>query len=94
MALPRKELLPRVEHHQHKRLNNRAENSHQPTRVREMVMGRFKSVGQVQRFLSAQGPIRAHFRPKRHKMSDPVYPAEMRVRFENWKQITELETVE
>ncbi len=31
----KKELLPRVEHPQHKRLNNRAENSHQPTRVRE-----------------------------------------------------------
>lgn len=28
----KKELLPRVEHRQHKRLNNRAENSHQPTR--------------------------------------------------------------
>ncbi len=28
----KKELLPRVEHRQNKRLNNRAENSHQPTR--------------------------------------------------------------
>ena len=34
----KKELLPRVEHRQHKRLNNRAENSHQPTRLREKVM--------------------------------------------------------
>jgi putative transposase len=32
-----------VEHRQHKRLNNRAENSHRPTRVREKVMRRFKS---------------------------------------------------
>jgi putative transposase len=31
------------EHRQHKGLNNRAENSHQPTRVREKVMRRFKS---------------------------------------------------
>ncbi len=31
----KKELLARIEHRQHKRLNNRAENSHQPTRVRE-----------------------------------------------------------
>ncbi len=41
------ELLPRVEHRQHKGLNNRAENSHQPTRVREKAMRRFKSAGQV-----------------------------------------------
>src|SRR5215510_12444665 len=31
----KKEMLPRVEHRQHKHLNNRAENSHQPTRQRE-----------------------------------------------------------
>ncbi len=34
------EILPGVEHRQHKGLNNRAENSHQPTRVREKVMRR------------------------------------------------------
>nr|WP_236597740.1 DDE-type integrase/transposase/recombinase [Paraburkholderia kirstenboschensis] len=32
-----------VEHRRHKRLNNRAENSHQPTRVREQMMRHFKS---------------------------------------------------
>jgi putative transposase len=30
-----REILPGVEHHQHKRLNNCAQNSHQPTRLRE-----------------------------------------------------------
>jgi len=39
------ELLPGVEHRQHKGLNNRAENSHQPTRERERRMRRFKSPG-------------------------------------------------
>ncbi len=39
------EIMPGVEHRQHKRLNNRAENSHQPVRVREKVMRRFKSAG-------------------------------------------------
>jgi putative transposase len=86
----KKALLPRVEHRQHKRLNNRAENSHQPTRVREKVMRRFKSVGQAQRFLSAQGPIREHFRPKRHKLSASVYRAEMREQFEVWNAVTRL----
>jgi len=41
-----------VEHGQHKDLNNRAENSHQPTRRRERIMKRFKSARQAQRFLS------------------------------------------
>jgi hypothetical protein len=39
-------------HRPHKGLNNRAENSHQPTRRRERIMKRFKSPRQVQRFLS------------------------------------------
>jgi len=39
----KREILPGVEHRQHKRLNNRAENSHQPTRRREKKMCRFKS---------------------------------------------------
>jgi transposase-like protein len=38
----KREILPSVEHRQHKRLNNRAENSHQPTRLREKKMRRFR----------------------------------------------------
>jgi len=53
----KREILPGVEHRQHKRMNNRAENSHQPTRLREKKMRRFKSAKQAQRFLSAD---RAH----------------------------------
>src|ERR671913_967537 len=49
----KKELIPGVEHRRHKGLNNRAENSHQPTRRRERQLKRFKSPGQAQRFLSA-----------------------------------------
>jgi putative transposase len=52
-----RELLPGVEHRQHRYLNNRAENSHQPTRQRERRMQGFKSPGHAQRFLSAYGPI-------------------------------------
>jgi DDE domain len=46
----KREIMPGVEHRQHKGLNNRAENSHQPTRRRERIMKRFKSAGQAQRF--------------------------------------------
>src|SRR6266404_9975758 len=41
----RAEVMPSVEHLQQKYQNNRAENSHQPTRWRERVMRRFKSSG-------------------------------------------------
>jgi transposase-like protein len=43
----KREVMPGIEHRQHKRLNNRAENSHQPTRRRERQMKQFKSAGQV-----------------------------------------------
>ena len=46
-----------LEHRQHKGLNNRAENSHQPTRRRERIMKRFKSAGQAQRFLSVHDQV-------------------------------------
>ena len=49
----KREILMGVEHRQHKRLNNRAENSHQPTRKREQTMRHFTSAGHAQRF--AQG---------------------------------------
>jgi putative transposase len=69
----KRDILPGVEHHQHKRLNNRAENSHQPTRLREKDMWRFKSAGHAQRFLSAFGPIYEHFKPRRHHMNAQDY---------------------
>ena len=37
-AAAKRELLPGVDHRQHRYLNNRAENSHQPTRQREHRM--------------------------------------------------------
>jgi len=58
-----RELMSSVEHRQSRYLNNRAENSHQSTRVRERerVMKRFASPGQAQRFLFAFGPHPAAF---------------------------------
>jgi putative transposase len=48
-----REIVPSVQHRRSKYLNNRAENSHQPTRARERAMKRFKSARHAQRFLSA-----------------------------------------
>jgi putative transposase len=88
----KREMLPGVEHRQPRYLNNRAENSHQPTRQRERYMQRFKSPGHAQRFLSAYGPIAQYFRPRRHRFSTPEYRQEMRKRFDTWRDITSLPT--
>jgi len=84
----RKELMPGVEHRQHKGLNNRAELSHPPTRQRERPMRRFKSPGHAQRFLSAHDPINNHFRPRRHRMAAVDYRAVRTQAFETWQQVT------
>jgi len=81
------EVLPSVEHLQQKYQNNRAENSHQPTRLRERVMRRFKSAGHAQRFLSAFGIIMSHFRPSRHLCTANVYREMMTRRFVAWKEV-------
>jgi putative transposase len=56
-AAARREMKLHVEHRQHKGLNNRAENSHQPTRRRERIMKRFKSRRQAQSFLSTHDQV-------------------------------------
>ncbi len=61
-AAAKRAVMPSVEHRQHKGLNNRAENSHQPTRRRERIMKRFKSAGQAQRFLSVHDQVANLFR--------------------------------
>ncbi|WP_184934199.1 IS6 family transposase [Kitasatospora kifunensis] len=83
-----REVMPSVEHRSHKGPNNRAENSHQPTRQRERAMKGFRSVGGAQRFLAAFSGISPHFRSGRHKRTAPDHRLEMTVRFTIWDQIT------
>ena len=89
----KREILPSVEPRQHRYLNNRAENSHQPTRQRERTMRRFKSTGQAQRFLSAHAPILSHFRPGRARLRAQAYRLEMAYRHQIWREITATEAV-
>jgi putative transposase len=65
-AVANKELGLRFEHRQHKGLNNRAENSHRPTQVREKVLRRFKSARQLQRFASTHDQVANLFMRCRH----------------------------
>ena len=82
------EVLPGVEHLQQKYQNNRAENSHQPTRLQEKVMRRFKSGRHAQRFLSAFGIIMSYFRPGRHLYKAGGYKEVMTSRFVTWEEVT------
>ena len=82
------EILPSVEHIRGKGQNNRAENSHQPTRIREKVMRRFKSAGHAQRFLSAFSQISSHFRPGRHLYTAAGYREVMKLRLAAWAVVS------
>jgi putative transposase len=85
------EVMPSVAHLQQKYQNNRAENSHQPTRLRERLMRRFKSPGHGQRFLSAFGIINSHFRVGRHLYRASAYREVMRSRFNTWEKVIRIE---
>jgi len=85
-----RELLCSAEHRRSRYLNNRAENSHPPTRQRERAMKRFASPRQAQRFLSAFRPITPHFRLRRHLLSASEWRREMTDRFAVWNEITGL----
>src|SRR5260370_13172488 len=89
----KREILRSVEHRQHKGLTNRAENSHQPTRLREKKMRRFKSAKQAQRFLSAFGPIAGHFQPRRHRLRAEEYRAFLQDKFQIWNEVTGVKLV-
>ena len=89
-AAARRAVMPSVEHRKHKRLNSRAENSHQPTRRRERQMKRFKSAGQAQRFLSAHDGISNLFQLRRHQVPAAQYRAARIKAFAVWAEISGL----
>lgn len=64
-----RDIMPGVEHRSHKGLDNRAENSHQPTRRRERITEGFKSARHLQRFVSIHDPVADLFHIPRHDIS-------------------------
>jgi putative transposase len=87
-GVARRALLPKVEHRQSRYLNNRAENSHRPTRRRERQMQRFKSPEQAQTVLSTHAFIHRHFHPRRHLLTSNSYRAIRTEAFHIWQQDT------
>ena len=81
-------MMPEVTHRQHRYLNNRAENSHEPTRERERRMRRFKSAQHAQRFVEIHGIVTSHFRPRRHLLLAADYRQIRSKRFRGWNEVT------
>jgi putative transposase len=70
------------------RVNNRAGNSHQPTRRRERQMCGFRDARRTQAFLSCFGPIRQHFALPRHQMNAARHRVILKERLATWHDWT------
>lgn len=68
------------------RLNNRAEQSHQPTRLRERRM----RIPQAQKFLSSFSSVCNLFHARRHLLTAPEYRTIMHERFHPWREVTRI----
>jgi putative transposase len=87
-AAAKREIMPGVEHRPHKGLNNRAENSHQPTRRREQIMKRFRSPRQVQRFLSTHDQIANVFSRRPSQDTAAKFHSARSQAFTIWAEVT------
>lgn len=81
----KREILPGVEHRQHKRLNHRAENAHQPTRLRERENAEIHIGRSCRAFFSRPlVPSPVMRQPRRHRLSAGEYRATFHCRFQVW----------
>ncbi|WP_425126188.1 DDE-type integrase/transposase/recombinase, partial [Burkholderia gladioli] len=72
------------------RVNNRAENSHQPPRALERRMRGFRDPTRTQAFLESFGLIRQHFALKRHLLRASLYRKRLTARFSTWCELAEV----
>ena len=80
--------MPNVEHRSHKGLNNRAENSHVPSRKRERAMQGFRSWPGVQRFVSTFSAVRNLFVPSRYHRTAVSTHLHRLNAINEWKSVT------
>jgi putative transposase len=79
-----REVIPEAIHDTNQYANNRAEQSHEPTRVRERGMRRFKSISQAQKFLSVHAAVYNLFNLGRHLVSAVHYRNLREIAFGDW----------
>ena len=70
-----------------RRLNNRAENSHQPFRRRERAMAKFRSAKSLQKFSSIHSSIHNHFNLERHLYSRENFKLNRSAALAEWRQL-------
>ena len=87
-AVAPRELVPDSIHDTSRYANNRAEASHQPTRVRERGMRRVKSPQQAQRFPDVHSAVHNLFNLGRHLVSAEHYRAFRQRAFASWEYAT------
>ena len=68
--------------------NNRAENSHQPLRRREKIMGKFRRPKSLQKFAAVQSSIHNHFNLERHLYSRPDFKENRSVALRAWARLS------
>ncbi|WP_425452012.1 IS6 family transposase [Umboniibacter marinipuniceus] len=81
-------LTPNSEHDTMQYRNNRSESSHEPTRVRERQMRRFKSRSQAQHFLNVHSAVYNLFNIQRHLCSAALTRLRRDRAFACWREIT------
>jgi len=81
-----RELIPDTIHSNKQYENNRAEQSHESTRVRERGMRKFRSVRQAQRFLGAHAAVSNLFNLGRHLVKAQHYRDLRMSAFEEWSR--------
>jgi putative transposase len=69
------------------RLNNRAENSHQPFRRRERAMQGFRSTRTLQKFSSVHAQVHNHFNQERHLVTRQVYKQRRAGALAEWRAL-------
>ena len=81
-----RELMPETIHSTEQYENNRAEQSHEATRVRERGMRKFKSVRQAQRFLGTHAAVSNLFNLGRHLVRAQHYRDLRMSAFAEWER--------
>ena len=69
------------------RLNNRAENSHQPFRRRERAMQRFRSLKTLQKFSSVHAQVHNQFNQERDLVTRQVYKQRRSAALAEWRAL-------
>ena len=69
------------------RLNNRAENSHQPFRRRERAMQRFRSLKTLQKFSSVHAQVHNQFNQERHLVTRQIYKQRRSAALAEWRAL-------